>query len=101
MPCGHGPECTAATCDLPGCADAEVCQDNGNTKRSAETDIIHPVCDICHVVNGVTVCGCDTVSGGVKRRGEDKVCPEFCIITEDGETLCGCAAEAYEKSLQG
>ena len=102
IPCGHGPVCTAATCGLAGCADAEVCQDIGNSKRSAETDIVYPVCDICYVdANGATVCGCAHPSGGKERRGEDEICPDFCIVTDEGETLCGCAAEAYEKSLQG
>ena len=101
--CGPGPECTPELCDLPGCADAEVCQvDSDNKKRSAETDVVHPVCDICTVdENGVTVCGCATAGEEVKRRGTEQVCPEYCILTVDGETLCGCAAEAYEDSLQG
>ena len=102
MPCGPGPECTPATCDLPGCVDADVCQGTSVEERSAETDIIHPVCDICTVnENGVTECGCATPGEGVERRETEQVCPDFCITTKDGEDLCGCAAEAYEKSLQG
>ena len=102
IPCGHGPVCTAATCGLGDCAETEVCQDIANSKRSAETDIVYPVCDICYVNDkGVTVCGCAHPGGEKKRREADKVCPEFCIVTLTGETLCGCEAEAYEKSLQG
>ena len=96
--CGPGPECTPATCDLPGCADADVCQDDLYKKRTAATDIAHPVCDICIVgANGVPVCGCATSSGGSKRRDADRICPQFCIETDEGETLCGCAAEDYEQ----
>ena len=96
--CGPGPVCTDATCGLGNCIESEGCI----AKRSAETDIVYPVCDICYVdANGATVCGCTHPSGGVKRREERKVCPEICIVTETGETLCGCEAEAYEKSLQG
>ena len=102
LPCGPGPVCTAETCGLGDCAEAPVCQDAGNTKRSAETDIVYPVCDICYVDdNGATVCGCNHPSRGVKARGEEEICPDFCIVTVTGETLCGCEAEAYEKSLQG
>ena len=100
--CGPGPVCTAETCGFGDCAEAPVCQDISKEKRSAETDIVYPVCDICYVdANGATVCGCNDPSGGVKRREKEKVCPDFCIFTETGETLCGCEAEAYEKSLQG
>ena len=102
IPCGHGPVCTAATCGLGDCAETPVCQDIANNKRSADTDIAHPVCDICYVdANGATVCGCTHAGSEKMRRGADKVCPDFCIVTETGETLCGCEAEAYEKSLQG
>ena len=97
--CGPGPECTPDTCDIEGCADAEVCQGDQYKKRSPDTDITHPVCDICIVgANGVPVCGCATTSGGPKRRDAEKACPLFCIVTDEGETLCGCAAEDYEKA---
>ena len=100
--CGHGPECTPATCDLPGCADAEVCQGYRDEKRSAESGITHPICDICIVgENGVPVCGCAVPGGGPERRGLERVCPQFCIVTEDGKTVCGCAAEDYEDSSRG
>lgn len=82
--------------------DAEVCQNYPDQKRSAETEIVHPVCDICIVgQDGVPVCGCATSSDGVERRETEKICPLFCITTEDGETLCGCAAQAYEKANPG
>lgn len=100
--CGPGPECTLELCDDPGCADAEVCQNGQDEKRSADTDIVHPVCDICIVgPDGIPVCGCATSSDGVERRETEKVCPLFCITTEDGETLCACAAQAYEEANQG
>lgn len=102
MECGPGPVCTLELCDLPGCADAKICQDVQEQKRSAETDIVHPVCDICVVgEDGLPVCGCATSSQGAERRDTEKICPLFCISTEDGETLCGCAAEAYEESNRG
>ena len=100
--CGPGPECTPATCDLPGCADADVCQ---NQKRNPESDIVHPVCDICIVGDdGVVVCGCATAPGGGGRkirRDTEKICPQYCITTKKGQTLCGCAAQDYENSLHG
>ena len=34
IPCGPGPACTPATCDLDGCKDAEVCQGYQNDERS-------------------------------------------------------------------
>lgn len=134
LDCGPGPVCTPELCDDPGCADAEACQGGQDRKRSAETDIVPPVCDICEVDdNGVTHCGCDTTptatpkkrdtencdicyindegvpvcgcdvdpTAAPKKREAERVCPLFCITTEDGETLCGCAAEDYEQSLQG
>ncbi len=100
--CGPGPECTAELCDLPGCVDADVCQGDQDKKRSADTDIVHPICDICEVnADGVKVCGCATADGGSKRRATERVCPLFCITTEDGDELCGCAAEDYENSSNG
>ena len=102
LQCGPGPVCTQATCNLPGCADAEVCQGYQDEKRSAESDIIYPICDICIVDdNGVTHCGCAVPGGGPDRRGLERPCPQYCIVTEDGKTLCGCAAQDYENSLHG
>ena len=102
LDCGPGPVCTAGFCHLPGCADAEVCQGNQAQKRSAETDIVHPTCDICIVgPNGLPICGCATPDKGPHPRGTEKVCPLFCIHTDDDEILCGCAAEDYENSLKG
>ena len=83
---------------MGSCANTAVCQ----KKRSAETKIAQPVCDICIVGgSGVPVCGCATNGGAPKKRASDKICPLFCITTTSGEELCGCAAEAYEESLEG
>lgn len=97
IPCGHGPVCTATTCGLPGCADADVCV----SKREAKTEIIRPICDICRVTDkGVVECCGTIVPGALERRDSEKICPLFCITTEEGDTLCGCAAQDYQRSLQ-
>lgn len=148
--CGPGPVCTLATCDLTGCADAEVCQGYQDRKRNAKVDIAERDCDVCRPQqNGNFVCGgcgctaetcdnptcalldictgplnrkrsagphCDScevndegvvkccgviVSEGLKQRDTERICPLYCITTEDGEELCGCDAQDYERSMQG
>ena len=71
VPCGHGPECAGDFCQLDACADAPLCQHQ--TEKRSESSTL------------------------ASRR---TACPQFCIDTEDGETLCGCAAEDYLKSHQ-
>ena len=96
------PVCTPAACDLLGCADTHLCKGGQVSKRSAESEILHPICDLCQVVDSTAIDCCGTiVSGVLKRTDLESVCPLYCITTKDGETLCGCAAQDYIISLQG
>ncbi|KAL8828455.1 MAG: hypothetical protein Q9191_002574 [Dirinaria sp. TL-2023a] len=92
MQCGHGPACNENTCDWPACADADVCSP---LKERA----VKPSCDICikGPNSGGKVCGC-AIDAPVQRRELGKRCPQYCIETEDGQFLCGCAAFDYEKT---
>ena len=102
--CGTGPihVCASSGCDLPMWANANLCQGAQVSKRLAGSEISRPICDLCQVVDGVTIDCCGTiVSGGIKHTESESVCPLYCITTKDGETLCGCAARDYMISLQG
>ena len=99
--CGHGPECTLETCDLAGCADAEVCQDISDKKRSLESDLVArqfgsgPVCTsgTCDLAGCVDapVCQDNVVE---KRSADSNIVPpvcDICYVDDNGVTVCGCA----------
>ena len=83
-------------------ADTHVCQGPQVFERKAESEIRHPFCGVCQVIDGDAADCCSTIlSGGLRRRESESVCPLYCITTKDGDTLCGCAAQDYLMSLQG
>ena len=83
-------------------ADTHSCQGAQVFERKAESEILHPICDVCQVIDDDAIDCCGTIlGGGLKRWESESVCPLYCITTKDGDTLCGCAAQDYLMSLQG
>ena len=93
------------TCDLPGCADAEVCQD-ATPKRSPAASIVErqfecppdlecgpgPVCTLetCDLAGCADAAVCQNTQDR-KRSPVPPVC-DICIVGPDGVPVCGCAA---------
>ena len=107
--CGPGPECTLGTCDLPGCAEAEVCQDSADERRSLESDLVNrqitcppglecgpgPVCtpDTCDLAGCAGAEVCQGVADEKRSADSEIIHPicDICEVNDNGVTVCGCA----------
>lgn len=108
--CGHGPECVPSLCDLPGCKDAEVCQDSQVQKRNAATTLLDrqiacpeglhcgpgPVCTpaTCDLEGCADADVCQDHQKRKRNAETDIIHPvcDICIIGDNGVRVCGCAA---------
>ena len=89
--------CSPATCDLPGCSEAEICQSTSEKRQFECPDGIDcgpgPVCTVATC--GLPGCADAEVCNDLNKRTPTAHpnC-DICIVTSNGKPACGCAIDS-------
>ena len=109
LDCGPGPVCTPATCDLPGCADADICLEIVQKRQFGCPDGLHcgpgPACTIytCDFPGCADAEVCQESNKIKKREADtDMARPDcdICVVGPDGTVACGCRTDGPPKLEQ-